>query len=216
MTRTTRSARCSITSCCTRPSSGSRPRTSCAHAGEGLPDIVIGSCGGGSNLGGISLPFVPDAGVRSARRRTVLVPDAHGGDLRVRLRRRRQDDTAPAHVQPRSRVHAAVDPRRGAALPRRRADHLDAREKRAGCGRSPIRRARSSRRPSQFARTQGTIPAPETAHAIRAVIDEALAAKETGRGEGDPLLLLGPRAAWTSAPTTTTCTGGSTPAEPGL
>jgi tryptophan synthase beta chain len=32
----------------------------------------------------------------------------------------------------------------------------------------------------EFARTQGTIPAPETAHAIRAVIDEALAAKETG------------------------------------
>jgi tryptophan synthase beta chain len=31
-----------------------------------------------------------------------------------------------------------------------------------------------------FARSQGTIPAPETAHAIRAVIDEALAAKETG------------------------------------
>jgi len=34
-----------------------------ASAGERLPDIVIGSCGGGSNLGGISLPFVPDAGV---------------------------------------------------------------------------------------------------------------------------------------------------------
>ena len=32
----------------------------------------------------------------------------------------------------------------------------------------------------QFARTQGTIPAPETAHAIRAAIDEALAAKEAG------------------------------------
>ena len=32
----------------------------------------------------------------------------------------------------------------------------------------------------QFARTQGTIPAPETAHAIRAVIDEALTAKESG------------------------------------
>jgi len=32
----------------------------------------------------------------------------------------------------------------------------------------------------QFARTQGTVPAPETAHAIRAAIDEALAAKETG------------------------------------
>ena len=32
----------------------------------------------------------------------------------------------------------------------------------------------------QFARTQGSIPAPETAHAIRAAIDEALAAKEAG------------------------------------
>ena len=32
----------------------------------------------------------------------------------------------------------------------------------------------------QFARTQGTIPAPETAHAIRGAIDEALAAKESG------------------------------------
>ena len=34
-----------------------------ALAGEGRPDIVIGSCGGGSNLGGIALPFVPDADV---------------------------------------------------------------------------------------------------------------------------------------------------------
>jgi tryptophan synthase beta chain len=32
----------------------------------------------------------------------------------------------------------------------------------------------------QFARTEGTIPAPETSHAVRAAIDEALAAKEAG------------------------------------
>jgi tryptophan synthase beta chain len=32
----------------------------------------------------------------------------------------------------------------------------------------------------QFARAQGPVPAPETAHAIRAAIDEALAAKEAG------------------------------------
>ena len=31
-----------------------------------------------------------------------------------------------------------------------------------------------------FARTEGKLPAPETGHAIRAAIDEALAAKETG------------------------------------
>lgn len=32
----------------------------------------------------------------------------------------------------------------------------------------------------QFARTEGIIPAPESAHAIRAAIDEALAAREAG------------------------------------
>ena len=31
------------------------------------------------------------------------------------------------------------------------------------------------------ARVEGRIPAPETAHAIRGVVDEALAAKETGQ-----------------------------------
>jgi tryptophan synthase beta chain len=32
----------------------------------------------------------------------------------------------------------------------------------------------------QFARTEGKLPAPETGHAVRAAIDEALAAKEAG------------------------------------
>ena len=33
-----------------------------------------------------------------------------------------------------------------------------------------------------FARSEGILPAPESAHAIRAAIDEALAAREEGRG----------------------------------
>jgi tryptophan synthase beta chain len=32
----------------------------------------------------------------------------------------------------------------------------------------------------QFARAEGIIPAPETAHAIQAAVDEALAAREAG------------------------------------
>ena len=44
-----------------------------------------------------------------------------------------------------------------------------------------------------FARTEGKVCAPETAHAIRAAIDEALAAKETGEERVHPLQLLGPR-----------------------
>src|SRR5207247_3724813 len=35
-----------------------------ALAGELRPDVVIGSCGGGSNLGGIALPFMTDDAVR--------------------------------------------------------------------------------------------------------------------------------------------------------
>ncbi|MBI2886906.1 MAG: TrpB-like pyridoxal-phosphate dependent enzyme, partial [Chloroflexi bacterium] len=33
----------------------------------------------------------------------------------------------------------------------------------------------------QFARTEGIIPAPESAHAIRTAIDEAIAAKQAGQ-----------------------------------
>jgi len=33
----------------------------------------------------------------------------------------------------------------------------------------------------QFAQTEGILPAPESAHAIRAAVDEALAAREEGR-----------------------------------
>jgi tryptophan synthase beta chain len=38
----------------------------------------------------------------------------------------------------------------------------------------------------QFARAEGTIPAPESAHAIRAVVDEAVKARE--RGESPTIL----------------------------
>ena len=44
----------------------------------------------------------------------------------------------------------------------------------------PIRRARSSTPPCSSPGPRARCPAPETSHAIRAVIDEALAAKETG------------------------------------
>jgi tryptophan synthase beta chain len=35
----------------------------------------------------------------------------------------------------------------------------------------------------QFTRTEGILPAPESAHAIRAAVDEALAAREEGRAK---------------------------------
>src|SRR5438128_11239195 len=35
-----------------------------ALAGESRPDVVIAPCGGGSNLGGVALPFLEDPAVR--------------------------------------------------------------------------------------------------------------------------------------------------------
>ena len=49
----------STTSCCTRPSSGSRPRSSWPWPGS-RPDVLIGCVGGGSNFAGFCFPFVPD------------------------------------------------------------------------------------------------------------------------------------------------------------
>ncbi|HEX6423276.1 MAG TPA: TrpB-like pyridoxal phosphate-dependent enzyme, partial [Acidimicrobiales bacterium] len=43
---------------------GLEAREQLALAGEDRPDVVLGSCGGGSNLGGITFPFLEDEGVR--------------------------------------------------------------------------------------------------------------------------------------------------------
>ncbi len=94
----------------------------------------------------------------------------------------RRHDAAHAHVHPRPRLHAADDPRRRAALPRRLPDRVAARAGRSGGrGRSPTPQGKVFEAAMQFAVAEGKIPAPETAHAIRGAIErEALAAKETG------------------------------------
>ncbi len=58
----------------------------------------------------------------------------------------------------------------------------------------------------QFARTEGKLPAPETGHAIRAAIDEALAAKETGEERVILFNYSRPRLPRPRRPTTTTTT----------
>ena len=105
-----------------------------ALAGEERPDIVIGCCGGGSNLGGICAPVRARRRCRPPRRRAVLVPDAHRGRVRVRLRRHGRHDAPPAHVHLGPRVRPAGHPRRRPALPRRRPDHLQPGEGRADAG----------------------------------------------------------------------------------
>src|SRR3954468_14191407 len=58
---------------------GQEAKEQLALAGEAGPDVVIASCGGGSNLGGISLPFVPDADVRLVAVEPSSCPTLTGG-----------------------------------------------------------------------------------------------------------------------------------------
>jgi tryptophan synthase beta chain len=150
-----------------------------AVAGEERPDIIIGSCGGGSNLGGIALPFVPDAGVELLAVEPSSCPTLTEGRFEY-------DFGDTAGMTPLLAMytlgHDFVPPSIHAGGLRYHGDAPII------CNLVQNGRMRAAAYPQgkvfdaavQFARTQGTIPAPETAHAIRAVIDEALAARESG------------------------------------
>ncbi len=102
---------------------GQEAKRQLAMVGE-RPDFIFGCHGGGSNFGGLALPFVPEivAGERDPRdrRRAGELSDADSWRVRVRLRRHRQADADGPHVHARARLHAARLARRRVALPRRR------------------------------------------------------------------------------------------------
>jgi tryptophan synthase beta chain len=153
-----------------------------ALAGEERPDIIVGSCGGGSNLGGIALPFVPDDGVDMLAVEPSSCPTLTEGRFEY-------DFGDTAGMTPLLAMytlgHDFVPPAIHAGGLRYHGDAPII------CNLVKNGRMRAAAYPQgkvfdaavQFARTEGTIPAPETAHAIRAVIDEALAARETGKQE---------------------------------
>ncbi len=150
-----------------------------------VPDTVIGCVGGGSNFAGLAFPFVRHnlAGRRTGalhRGRTRGLRLAHPGRAALRFRRQRRPDAAALHAYAGPGLRAAAAPRRRAALSR----HGPARQPSRGAGR---RRGAGGRREAAFDRavlfmkTEGILPAPESAHAVAAAVDEALAAKKDGR-----------------------------------
>jgi tryptophan synthase beta chain len=148
-------------------------------AGERLPDVVIASCGGGSNLGGIAFPFVPDAGVRLLAVEPASCPTLTKGRFDYDF----GDTAGLTPLMPMYTLgHDFVPPSIHAGGLRYHGDSplisalvRDGRMEAVAYPQGPVFDAAV-----QFARVEGRIPAPECAHAIRATIDEALAAKETG------------------------------------
>jgi tryptophan synthase beta chain len=149
-------------------------------AGEEKPDLVIGCCGGGSNLGGLALPFVADPDVELLAVEPSSCPTLTEGKFEY-------DFGDSAGMTPLLAMytlgHDFIPPSIHAGGLRYHGDApIISNLVRAG-------RMRATAYPQgkvfeaaiQFARTQGPIPAPETAHAIRATIDEAIRAREEGQ-----------------------------------
>ncbi|MDP8938325.1 MAG: TrpB-like pyridoxal phosphate-dependent enzyme [Actinomycetota bacterium] len=148
-------------------------------AGEDQPDVVVGCCGGGSNLGGIALPFVADESVRLMAVEPSSCPTLTSGRFDYDF-----GDTAGMTplLSMYTLGHDFVPPTIHAGGLRYHGDSpiISNLVRHGRMEATAYPQGKVFEAAVEFARTQGTIPAPETAHAIRAVIDEALLAKEEG------------------------------------
>ncbi len=145
------------------------------------PDVVIACCGGGSNLGGISFPFLYDKFTGRELRVVAVEPSACPTLTKGPYT---YDFGDTAQLTPLIKMytlgHDFVPPGIHAGGLRYHGDspiisflyHEKIIEAKA-YHQNPVFEAAVI-----FARTEGIVPAPETAHAIRAAIDEALEAKK--------------------------------------
>src|SRR5271165_1522796 len=152
-------------------------------AGE-EPDVVLGCFGGGSNFGGLALPYVLDCLAGKGPRIVAVEPAAcpsltkgsftydYGdtGKLTplIKMYTLGHDFVPPGIHAGGLRYHGA-SPLLSHQVHQ---GHIQARS----YPQLPVFEAAV-----QFARTEGILPAPESSHAIRAAVDEALVAKEEGR-----------------------------------
>jgi tryptophan synthase beta chain len=151
---------------------------------ETYPDIIIGCCGGGSNLAGISLEFIKDRLEGKSSPRVIAVEPSACPSLTKGEYRYDFGDTA--EMTPLLKMytlgHKHVPPAIHAGGLRY---HGDSPIISKLCAEGLIEAVSYDQYPVfdaavKFARTEGIVPAPESAHAIRCAIDEALKCKQTG------------------------------------
>ena len=148
------------------------------------PDVVIGCVGGGSNFGGACMPFVRERLVNGKKTRFVAVEPEACPTLTRGIDTYDYGDTAGmapivkmftlGHTFVPPAIHAGGLRYHGMAPLICELQRLGILEAKA-YHQNPVFQAAV-----QFARSEGIIPAPESAHAVRAGIDEALACKESG------------------------------------
>ena len=153
-------------------------------AGE-YPDVVIGCAGGGSNFAGFAYPFVHQNLTAGKRSKIIAVEPASCPTMTKGTYAFDWADLAGAApvVKMHTLGHSFMPPEIHAGGLRYHGmapsvsalvDHGDV-EARA------VKQLETFAAAVQFSKAEGIIPAPESAHAIRVAIDEALAAKEAGQ-----------------------------------
>ncbi len=150
---------------------------------DDYPDVVIGCCGGGSNFAGIAFPFVPDKLAGNKVRLLGVEPSAcptltkgvfayDYGDVAgmtpIMMMYTLGHNFTPAGI------HAGGLRYHGESPLLSQLYHDGLIEAKSYKQKSVFDAA------VLFARSEGIMPAPESSHAIRAAIDEALQAKEEG------------------------------------
>ena len=150
-----------------------------ALAGEKRPDVVIASCGGGSNLGGVALPFMNDPEVRLVAVEPASCPTLTEGRFEYDF----GDTVGLTPLLPMYTLgHDFMPPTIHAGGLRYHGDSpiISNLVKSGRMEAMAYPQDKTFEAAVTFANTEGRLPAPETGHAIRAAIDEALACKETG------------------------------------
>ncbi len=152
-------------------------------AGE-YPDVVIGCIGGGSNFAGLAYPFLRDKILNGRKTRFVAVePTATPSLTRGSYTFDYGDSAKMAPiVKMHTLGHDFVPPpiHAGGLRYHGMAPSLCALYDAGYIEAVAVPQLATFEAAVQFSRSEGIIPAPETAHAIRAAIDEALDAKEKG------------------------------------
>lgn len=147
------------------------------------PDILIGCVGGGSNFGGFAFPFIPDKIAGKDMRIVAVEPIAcptltkgpfvydYGDTAKMAPIVKMYSlghDFIPQPIHAGGLRYHGMAPQISLLVNEKIIEAV-------ALPQNPVFEAAMN-----FANTEGIIPAPETAHAVKAVVDEALKCKETG------------------------------------
>jgi len=148
------------------------------------PDIVIGCVGGGSNFAGFAFPFLHKNFTEGKETRFIAVEPTACPTLTKGPYAFDYGDTAKSApiVKMHTLGHSFVPPgiHAGGLRYHGMAPHISALVQHGDIEPLALTQVPTFKAAVLFAQTEGIIPAPETAHAIKATINEALKCKEEG------------------------------------